>query len=487
MTATTTTTPALGWWTAASLSFFSSAAVLVIETIAGRLMAPYVGVSLETFTGIIGTVLAGIAAGSALGGRWADRHDARTLLGPMLVLGGALCWLSLPIVTVLGPGIAQDPAGIVLLTAAAFFLPAAVLSTISPMATKLHLGDLDQTGSVVGGLSAAGTAGAIVGTFLTGFVLVAALPSRPIVVAVGAALVLAGVVLWVRLRAQGPRLLSAAGVLAALLVSGVASGPCETETGYFCVQVDVDPDRSSGRILWLDDLRHSYVDLDDPSHLEFRYVRLLADVADALPDGPIDALHLGGGGFTFPRYLSAERPGSRHLVLEIDDDLVRIAQDELGLETGPDLEVRTGDARLALDDLADDSYDLIVGDAFGSTSVPWHLTTAEVIAELDRVLRPGGTYAMNVIDGGANRFARAELATLAEQFAHVAVIVPPDGVPAYGAANQILIASQQPITGIEPGPDDGRLLTGPAVTDLIDGARPLRDDFAPVDQLISPS
>jgi SAM-dependent methyltransferase len=481
---TTETRPALGWWTAASLSFFSSAAVLVIEIIAGRLMAPYVGVSLETFTGIIGTVLAGIAAGSALGGRWADRHDARQLLGPMLVLGGVLAWLSLPIVTVLGPSIGRDPGGIVLLTAAAFFLPAAVLSTISPMAAKLNLGDLDETGSVVGGLSAAGTAGAILGTFITGFVLVAALPSRPIVVAVGIALVTAGALLWARLRARPPGLLSVAGVFAALLVGSTVQGPCEIETGYFCVQVDEDPQNPSGRILWLDDLRHSYVDLDDPTHLEFRYVRLLADVADGLPEGPLDVLHIGGGGFTFPRYLTAERPGSQHVVLEIDDELVRIARDELGLRTGPDLEVRTGDARLAFGDLPDDGYDLIVGDAFGSASVPWHLTTTEVVAELDRMLRPGGIYAMNLIDGGPNRFAEAQLATLARHFDHLAVIVPSAGVGDF-PVNQILVASDQPLPPIEPATGDGRVLTGDEVASFIDGARPLRDDFAPVDQLIT--
>jgi MFS family permease len=337
-------TRSLAWWTAASLSFFSSAAVLIIETLAGRLLAPYVGVSLETFTGIIGTVLAGIALGGALGGRWADRTDPRQLLGPMLVVGGVLSWLSLPIVTMLGPRVGRDPGGIVVVTAAAFFLPSAALSTIGPMAAKLHLRDLHQTGSVVGGLSASGTAGALVGTFVTGFVLVAALPSRPIVLAVGMALVTGGALLWARLRDRSPTVLSVVGVFAALLVGSSAPGPCETETGYFCVRVGTDPARPSGRVLELDRLRHSYVDLADPTHLEFRYVRLLADVADAMPPGPVDALHLGGGGFTFPRYLLATRPGTRNLVLEIDDELVRIARDQLGLRTGPELEVRTGDA-----------------------------------------------------------------------------------------------------------------------------------------------
>lgn len=481
---TATAAHPLTWRTAAALSFFSSAAVLVIEILAGRLLAPYVGVSLESFTGIIGTVLAGIAVGSAVGGRWADRHDARPLLGPMLVVGGVLAWLSLPIVSLLGPGIGRDPGGILLLSTAAFFAPAAALSTIGPMAAKLHLRDLGETGAVVGGLSAAGTAGALVGTFVTGFVLVTALPSRPIVIAVGVALVTAGAVLWVRHRAA-PKLLSVVGVLLAALVASTVQGPCQYETAYFCARVEQDDSRPSGWALWLDGLRHSYVDLDDPTYLDFRYVRLFADVAAGLPPGPLEVLHIGGGGFTFPRYLDAVRPGSSHMVLEIDPALVDIAEEDLGLEQGPQLQVRTGDARLALTELPTGGYDLIVGDAFASASVPWHLTTVEVVAELDRLLRPGGVYTMNVIDGGPNRFARAQLATLARHFDHLAVIVPEAGVALNRSVNQILVASDRPLPPIEVDAADGTVLQGEAVERLIDGVRILRDDHAPVDQLTS--
>jgi MFS family permease len=485
VTAPTTAARPLGWWAAASLSFFSSAAVLVIEILAGRLLAPYVGVSLETFTGIIGTVLAGIAAGSALGGRWADRRDPRPLIGPMLVLGGVLAWLSLPVISVLGPTLGRDPGSIVVLTGAAFFLPAAVLSTVSPMAAKLHLADLGDTGSVVGGLSAASTVGALVGTFLTGFVLVAALPTRPIVIGVGLALVTWGAWVWARFGARPPRVLAVAGAGLVLFTAGAVRGPCDHETSYFCARIEADPDNPTGRYLWLDDLRHSHLDLADPTNLQFRYVRLFAAVADARPAGPLDTLHIGGGGFTFPRYLEAVRPGGTNLVLEIDDHLVDVVRTELDLTLDDGLAVRTGDARLALPELPTDGFDLVIGDAFASPSVPWHLTTIEVARELDRLLRPEGVYALNVIDGGPNRFARAQLATLAEVFPHVAVIVPAEGVPAGQAGNQVLLASARPLPALDLQPGDGRLVGGDDVGSWIDGARPLRDDFAPVDQLIT--
>ncbi|MGY6499414.1 MAG: fused MFS/spermidine synthase [Acidimicrobiales bacterium] len=479
--------PRLGARSAVVIVFTTSAAVLVLEILAGRLLAPYVGVSLETYTGIIGTVLAAIAAGTALGGRLADRLDPRRLLGPTLVIGGILAWLSLPLLAWLGPNSGDGPVAIVVLTAWAFFLPAAVLSAASPMVAKLRLDSLDHTGAVVGGLSAAGTAGALFGTFVTGFVLVAALPTRPIVLAVGAALILGGAGLWWRFATSMPTRTTATLTVVALVGSlGLAMGvpsTCRWETGYFCVNVEHDPLRPSGRILQLDTLRHSYVDLDDPTHLDFRYVRLFAATADLVGDGPIDTLHLGGGGFTFPRYLAATRPGGMNLVIEIDDELVSIAEDHLDLRQGADLEVVVEDARRAVRRLDDDGFDLVVGDAFGGLSVPWHLTTTEFVDDLHRVLRPGGIYVLNVIDGGQLRFARAQAATLDDRFDHVVVVVPSTSSTA--PANHVLVASDRPIAPLVVDPGEGTELRGVEVEDWIDGAAPLVDDFAPVDQLIA--
>lgn len=467
--------------------FGASAAVLVLEIIAGRLMAPYVGISLETFTGIIGTVLAGIAVGAAVGGVVADRRDPRKLIGPALILGGALAWLSMPIITALGPRVDNGPVAIVTLTTAAFFLPVAVLSAVSPMVAKLRLASLEETGTVVGGLSAAGTAGALAGTFITGFVLVAAIPSKTIVIVVGAVLIAAGIGATWLLRRRPPALVGV-GLLVVVLWTGAkvasATSPCEHETAYYCVRVEVAPTNPSARNLYLDRLRHAYVNLKDPTDLDVRYVKLFADVAKAMRPGPLDALHIGGGGFSFPRYLDAVRPGTKNRVLEIDGKLVQIAKRELGLVESKDLQVDIGDARLELGRLPASSYDLVVGDAFAGESVPWHLTTAEVVAELDRLLRPNGIVVMNVIDGDRSRFARAELATLADQFAHVAVILPKTGVPKDYPVNQVLVASQAPLPKLDMDPVDGVLVDGRAVKRYIGGARRLTDDYAPVDQLV---
>ncbi|HSP04185.1 MAG TPA: fused MFS/spermidine synthase [Acidimicrobiales bacterium] len=468
---------------AIAVVFATSAAILIVEITAGRLLAPYVGVSLETFTAIIGVILAGIATGAGVGGWLADRHDPRRLLGPSLFVGGALVWIAVPIVRAIGPEVDGNPLDIVVLATMAFFLPAAVLSASTPIVAKLRLSTLEETGSVFGGLSAAGTFGGLAGTFLTGFVLVALLGTRTIMFVVGLLLVVGGVLLEWALR----RSLPAASTAVVFVVSGLAvygfPPECDVETRYACASVVVDEDDPSRRSLYLDTLHHARVDVDDPTHLDLRYIRLFADVAEALPPGPIDALHIGGGGFTVPTYLAAERPGSSSHVIEIDPGVVDIAEDRLGLETGPDLTVAVSDARTEIPRLADDAYDLVVGDAFSGLSVPWHLTTVELAGKVDRVLRDGGIYVLNVIDGGDSAFARAELATLLEVFDHVQVILP-GGEPPDTPRNQVVVASDQPIADLDIDPADGVLRDEAFVRSYIDGAEVLTDDHAPVDQLL---
>jgi hypothetical protein len=480
------------------LVFFTSAAVLMLEILAGRLLAPYVGVTLETYTGIIGTVLAGISLGTWIGGKTADRVDPRKTLGPLLILGGALALCTIPAIRLFGGAqLNGGPVEIVVLSLVGFFAPATVLSAISPTVVKLQLGDLDETGRVVGRLSAIGTAGAIFGTFATGFVLVATVPTTPIVIGLGVVLIAGGVALWAWLGRPAGAPLSAGVLVVAVIGAGLGAllpNPCQFESAYFCARIVPDPVRPTGRTLWLDQLRHSYVDLEDPTYLEFSYAKIMSDViASVAPDGqPIDALHIGGGGFSLPRYIAAVRPGSFSRVLELDPTLLRIAQTELGLKTGPDLQVRLGDARLNLVDEPVGGYDLVIGDAFGGQAVPWHLTTTEFTEAIKGRLRPGGVYAVNLIDYPPLGFARAEAATLRTAFAHVAVIAPRERLDRAAGGNFVLVASDAPLDldtilarNFARG-DDDQVASGPDLDAFVDGAPVLSDDYAPVDQLLTP-
>ncbi|WP_244181768.1 fused MFS/spermidine synthase [Streptomyces curacoi] len=486
----------LGSRAAAVLVFGSSAAVLVVEIVALRLLAPYLGLTLETSTMVIGIALTAIAVGSWLGGRIADQVDPRRLIGPALGVSGAVVALT---PAVLRTTAEWAPAVLLVIASLTILVPGALLSAVTPIVTKLRLTSLAETGTVVGRLSGVGTVGAIVGTVLTGFVLVSRLPVSGILIGLGTLLVAGSAVVEWRTRGWSGTPALTLVVIAGGLAAVVAPGGCDTETKYHCARVVADPDRGSGRTLVLDGLRHSYVDLDDPTFLEFEYVRAIASVVDsAFPEGePLAAYHLGGGGLTFPRYLAATRPGTRSLVSEIDSGVVRINHDQLGLIPEAGIDVRAEDGRLGLRRLDAGSRDLVVGDAFGGVSVPWHLTTVEAMTDLRRVLDEDGLYVANLIDHGELAFARAEVATLGETFEHVALIGEPTDIGLGPTAtpeggNLVVLASNRPVDlravqeALDARQTGWKITTGDDLTSWTGDAQPLTDDYAPVDQLLQP-
>jgi spermidine synthase len=497
---TTPPSDPLPGWVAAGVTFLCSGAVLVLEIVGLRLIAPYVGVTIQTSTAVIGFALAAIAIGAWTGGATADRTDPRRLLAPLMVAGGALVVAVLPLVRFAGALLTgADAGGVLLLAFVAVVVPAALLSAVPPMVVKLQLASLSETGAVVGRLSGIGTLGAIAATFATGFLLVAVLPSSVILVVTGTATAAAGVALGVLLRR---RTRSAGRLPPALLVlvvgvmglAAVAPTPCEEETAYHCARVVADPERADGRVLMLDTLRHSYVDLADPTHLEFEYVRAIAAVVDATaaPGQPLSAVHVGGGGLTLPRYLAEVRPGTDSLVLEVDPGVVAVDREQLELETSERLQVRVVDGRVGLADERPGARDLVIGDAFGGLSVPWQLTTREALELVDASLADDGVYAVNLIDHPPLSFVRAELATMRAVFPHVVLLARAPVLAGEDGGNVVAVASRSPLpsAAIETALGDRelawRVAEGSALDAFVGDAGVLTDDFAPVDQLLTP-
>ncbi|MFE3517186.1 spermidine synthase [Streptomyces sp. NPDC059166] len=247
-----------------------------------------------------------------------------------------------------------------------------------------------------------------------------------------------------------------------------------------------DRDRPRAWTLVLDGAPQSHVDLDDPAYLSFEYQRRLGHVIDlaAPPGRPLQAVHLGGGALTLARYVAASRPRSTQQVVEIDAPLVQFVRRELPLDPQARIRVRSVDARAGLGKVPDGWADLVVADVFSGARTPAHLTSAEFLGEVRRVLKPGGQYAANLADGPPLAHLRGQVATAASLFPELALAADPTVWRGRRFGNAVLVASDLPIAVAEltrrvaSDPHPGRVEHGRALADFTGGAAVVTDASA---------
>jgi SAM-dependent methyltransferase len=207
-----------------------------------------------------------------------------------------------------------------------------------------------------------------------------------------------------------------------------------------------DPDRASAWTLLIDGAPQSHVDLADPTHLEFEYVRRMAIATDLVaPAGqPLRALHLGGGALTLARYLATTRPGSAQRVVEIDGPLVDLVRRELPWDPRIKLKVRVGDAREAVTRARGGGYDLVLLDVFAGARTPAHLASLEFFTEVARVLAPGGRLVANVADGPPLKYARAQVATIRAVLPEACLVADAGVLRGRRFGNLVVVAGRTP-------------------------------------------
>lgn len=553
-------------WLSCLLAFTSSACTLVIELIAGRIMAPYIGVSLYTWTSIIGVVLAGMSGGNFLGGVVADRFASRRTLG-LIFLAGGVASLGILVITHAIEGLTFGLSflpRIVLSIAAIFFLPSFILGMVSPLVVKLALADLEHSGHTVGTIYAASTVGSIVGTFVTGFWLISWLGTRSIVWLVAAVLLVTGLsigafhrrrrglaivagvgvtavalvaagerglplslapasdgfrVLLLHVVVFGPPLIIAGGLRSRRLGAAAAASaimtfavvrvawgagqyaaPCDIESNYYCIKVlETSARGHPARMLMLDRLVHSYVVPDDPTALDYGYEQAYSNLTQVHAAGRsrLDTLFIGGGGYSFPRYVEAVYPASSIDVIEIDPAVIAVARERLGLPASSRIRSFNSDARMFLTEWTDPKqYDIVYGDAFNDLSIPYHLTTVEFNRIVAGRLKADGIYLTNIIDkfeGG--EFLKAEVNALRAVFPDVYVFGRGEAFRPFDRNTYVVMASKQPLdrdglTALTAGDDpDARttLLAEERLKAYLTSGRALTltDDFVPVDQLLA--
>jgi spermidine synthase len=233
------------------------------------------------------------------------------------------------------------------------------------------------------------------------------------------------------------------------------------------------------RRLMVDGLEASVVDRGDPTHLDFPYMRWIADVLDvgwrALQ--PLRAVHVGAGGCVLPRYLAATRPGSDSEAYEVDAAVLAALDEVLDLHAEPGLRVRRGDGRDLLASRPPRSADVVITDAFSGPTVPAHLTTIEYQAQVARILRRGGVHVVNLIDGPPLRAARRQAATLAHAFSEVVLLAPRAVVAGRRTGNLVLAAGDRTLSlaRLRARARDHEVLGPEEVAVLAEGAAVLRD------------
>lgn len=224
-----------------------------------------------------------------------------------------------------------------------------------------------------------------------------------------------------------------------------AAGPTpgQTPVRFGMAELLRDADRPNGWLLTVDGVAQSYVDLDDPTHLDFDYVRRIGDIIDCLPEpgAAMEVLHVGGGACTLPRYVAATRPGSRQLVFDADAELIDLVREQLDLRSVPSLKVRISDGRVGVASRHDATADLVVLDAFERAAMPSAMATLEFITDVARVLRPGGTLLVNVSDGPGLKFVRRVIATMAAVFPHLVLLAEPAVLRGRRFGNLVLAGS----------------------------------------------
>ena len=481
--------------------FLSSALLMILEIVAGRIIAPYVGVSLYTWSSVIGVVLGGLSLGNWLGGRWADSGAGEREVGITLLASSAASIAVLLLLTLIAPMI--QAAEINLLGAsfiyvlALFFVPSTLLGIITPILTTMAIGIDSRAGHIVGRMNALAALGSILGTFAAGYWLIQYFGTRNIVISVAILLFIMGGLFLFRSNKRPLLVLLIVNVLigSGAYLRGGMQGYCDKESAYFCIRVvnaaEMVP-RGDARALVLDHLVHGINYRHWPDTLFTPYVHMMDELVMfhlGKEAKTANYFFAGGGAYTSPRAVKAHSPDASITVSEIDKDVTRIAEERLFLDS-EGMRIMHMDARMALESLPEKQFDVVVGDVFNDVIVPYHLLTREYVALIKSRLTENGIYVLNVVDVPTDPLLlKSMYKTLRAVFEHVDLWIEDKQVNVKRYTYVISARSHAPM------PDhiqsqkgfkrqwlnitDKVISTGTQLADI----PLLRDDYAPVERL----
>ena len=371
--------------------FVTGACVLIIEIAAVRILSPYFGNTIYTFSSIITTILLALSLGYFLGGRLADKSPSKLLFYQLIFASSIGVFLLLILSYLVLPSVAYYFSIISgpLITAVLLFLfPSFILGMLSPFVIKLEKDNYKKegVGKISGNVFFASTLGSIAGSLLAGFVLIPRFGVDQIILGVGAALLSIGILGMFLAGAQKHKLKI---LIIAAIFASVAAGlfikqqKIISENSVFVkdgvyekiIIYDANLGGKPIRVMLLDRSYSGamYLDSDDLVQTQSKYYELYKIFKPKISE----ALVIGGATYSIPKALISESPDIKVDVAEIEPEGYEIAKKYFRVPKSPRLTNYTADGRRFLHD-TDKKYDLIFGDAYYSYyNIPAHLTTKE--------------------------------------------------------------------------------------------------------------
>ena len=488
------------------ITFGSGAAVMAMELIVSRILTPIFGSSTYTWGSLIGLVLSGLSLGYFLGGKIADKDPEFKKICAIIFSAG-LYIIFIPFIspTILGftvNALPQSQFSSLFATFALVFFPTTLLGFVSPYVIKLGTTTLHKIGNVSGTLYAIATAGSIFGTFLTIFVLIPNTDVRTVLFGVGISLLTISL-LGLKIP---PKIITIAVIIILFTPSSSIMTGLMPHTGTLIIEKETEyshldvTDSDTKRTLYLNGLRHSQMDKENPTELIIPYTKYF-HLGQLFNPQIEKILFVGGGGFSGPKNFLEQYPNSLIDVVEIDSDVIDIAKKYFVVNDNPRLKIFNEDARTFLTN-SNEKYDLIILDAYAADYIPFHLLTQEYFQIINEHLEPGGVVISNLIgslEGDTSDLPRAAYKTMKTSFSTVHVFTTYD-IHLGNTQNLIFVATQdtrqfdrEELEILAVQNKVNKILTDTKYLERYypsgmrtDNISILTDNFSPVDTMINP-
>lgn len=411
--------------------FITGAVVLIVEVTATRILSPYFGNTIYTFSSVIGIILAALSLGYYLGGVFADKHPKLSWFFGIILAGGlsilGLRVLNDTLLPFLGVKLSITT-GPLVSTLALFFIPGFLLGTLSPFAIKLRQVSLPKVGvgKIAGEVFFWSTMGSILGSLSAGFFLIPRFGIDQIITYVGAALILMGLAGLYRPHRKGSFLLVAAITLLAffpLAAKDFAAGSRQdvvySADGVYEKITIYDGTYNDQKTRFLkQDVSYSAAMFLDSDELVYDYTKYYSIYPIFKPEIK-EVLAIGGGAYSVPKAILGENSKVNVDVAEIEPGLFELAKKYFRVPDEPRLKNYIQDGRRFLQ-ATQKRYDLIFSDVYYSLlSVPVHFTTEEFFRLAKSRLSEDGVFIANLI-GSLSRqkpsFILSEIRTLRSAF-----------------------------------------------------------------------